>query len=194
MDLEKSSKKFWPWIVLNLKVGALSVGASARIMIYQDDLEQNKNWLTREDFQEILTLCSILPGPNLVNLVCYLGYQLSSVLGAILGLLALAIPGAFLIVLIWKLFPFENENIHHLFQGFSIGSVLLFSIFIGRLFQGLKSRGFGNLSVSNFKWAVRLLLALIAFSLSLEGFSLVWVILCGIVVCLIVEFALVEPR
>ncbi len=75
------------WLVINLKIGALSFGSAGRAMLYRDAVVNDKKWLTDDEFQEVMTITQILPGPNLVNLSAYLGYRLSGKLGTVGGLL-----------------------------------------------------------------------------------------------------------
>lgn len=125
------------WFRLNLEIGALSVGGSGRILLYQDAVVRDRAWMTHDEFQEALTLAQVLPGPNLVNLSAYLGLALSGRLAAALGVLALGLPGALLVVAAVSFLPLDQPDVRLVFQGFSMGSVALFLVFLARLYRGL---------------------------------------------------------
>ena len=63
-------------------------------------LVEQQRWLTEEEFNETLSLCQLLPGPNIVNVACIVGQRfrgLPGVLaagGGILGLPILLAIGA----------------------------------------------------------------------------------------------------
>lgn len=101
--------KLKDWVLLNLKVGALSFGSGGRQMFYYNILVNELHVLTSDEFNEIMSVTQIIPGPNLGNLVTYLGYSMFGILGAICGLLALCAPGTLLLVSIFKFLNLENK-------------------------------------------------------------------------------------
>lgn len=125
------------WFKLNLKFGFLSIGGSARSQLYHEAVVEKHGWIKNEEFFEILTIAQMFPGPNLVNISIYLGYRLSGIRGAILGLLGLGVPGAFLTIAVISFIDLNNRHISWLFQGFSIGSISLSVLFVMRLSEGL---------------------------------------------------------
>ena len=120
------------WIWINLKIGALSFGGSGRMILFQEAVVEKQGWLTQEEFLESLSLAQILPGPNLVNLSAYISqrlFQSSWVTAA--AVVALTLPGALLglaLITVANLSRFDR-----LFQGFSLGSIALFLVFISRM-------------------------------------------------------------
>ena len=63
-------------------------------MLYEEAVVQRRGWLSAAEFEEVLTIAQLLPGPNLVNLAAYLGYRLVGPVLAVLGVLCLCLPGA----------------------------------------------------------------------------------------------------
>lgn len=192
------------WLLFNLKVGALSFGASNRILFYHEQVVEQWKWLKNEEFQESLTITSVMPGPNLVNLVAYLGFQLTNAWGAVSGLFWLALPGALIAVGIWEVVPFDNRHVAAFFTGLSLGSIMMFSLFMYRLMRGTlttytqlrlqtekKDQGF---KISRLKLVARWALAAAVFVLSFQGYSLVYIILIGAVIAFAVEFGLSDGQ
>lgn len=190
-DTETVSRKptLKEWVLLNLKIGTLSFGGASRIVLYQDEIVDRYQWLSRDEIQEILTIVQVLPGPNLVNFVAYLGSRLHSHLAALLGVLCLSIPGAFLIVAV-ALLPNENPIIEKIFRGLSIGSIILFSVFLYRLANGIKATLSTQTQISKSKTYLRYFLAAIIFAFSYLGTPVIPLIFCSSIVCIAVEFLL----
>ncbi len=175
------------WLIVNLKIGALSFGGSGRLALYQDACVDEKKWLTNEEFNEVLTLAQVLPGPSLVNLAMYLGIMLVNFWSGVAGLIALVVPGAIAIVALVSVVNINNPDVARVFQGFSIGSVIIFLLFLERVWGGLffsvKTK-----ELSKFKKIFRLSVVIAAAMSSLANLPLIPVILIGIAVCLIGEF------
>jgi chromate transporter len=79
-----------------LKVGIQGFGGVlpwARRMIVEE-----RHWLSEVDFVDLLSLCQLLPGPNIVNLTVALGNRFAGPLGALAGLAGL-LAAPFAIVL-----------------------------------------------------------------------------------------------
>ena len=63
-------------------------------------LVERKGWMSPEEFNETLSLCQSLPGPNVVNLSVVVGGRSAGALGAVSALLGLvAAPVAIVLVL-----------------------------------------------------------------------------------------------
>lgn len=169
---------FFAWLCLNVKIGATSFGSSSRILLYKEAVVGEKQWLSEEEFYEILTVSQLVPGPNLINLVIYISYKLfPRKLLAIPALLALALPGALLGVFLYTIVDLENPHIVRVLEGFSIGSVALTLIFLAGI---LKSIGldFSRHAVTRKNMAKIFIVFAVGFS-SLHGFSLLWILFLG---------------
>jgi chromate transporter len=169
------------WFLLNLKIGALSFGGSARLLMYQDYVVDRKKWMSPEEFQEMFTIIQVLPGPNLVNLCVYLGYLLTNPLHAILGLLALAVPGTVIAVSVISFVNFQNFHVASFFQGLSIASVGLFTVFVWRLRHGI-------VKASRRKLILRIAIILAVMLSVFASVRLDFVLIAAIPACLLVEF------
>jgi chromate transporter len=63
-------------------------------------LVEERRWLSDEEFSEALSLCQVLPGPNIVNMAVCVGTRFRGALGAIAAFLGLlCAPFAIILVL-----------------------------------------------------------------------------------------------
>jgi chromate transporter len=68
-------------------------GFGGVLAIAQRELVERKQWMTREQFVETLSVCQILPGPNVVNLALMVGDRHFGLRGAFVALAGmLAVP------------------------------------------------------------------------------------------------------
>jgi len=177
------------WFLLNLKIGSLSFGSSSRIMLYQEAVVDQNKWLVDSEYQEILTVAQLAPGPNLVNLAVYLGYKLAGPVASVAGLLGLATPGVVVILLVNAFLDLQNEHVSWLFKGFSLGSVALFLVFLYRLIKGLKDTS-SKEKISRVKLAIRGLISAGVIIASLTQVPLVQILIVGILISWAMEYIL----
>jgi len=63
-------------------------------------LVQDKNWLSEEEFVDVLSLCQFLPGPNIVNLTVLVGRRFRGPRGAIAATLGVVLLPLVIVVLL----------------------------------------------------------------------------------------------
>jgi len=61
-------------------------------------LVEQKRWMDADEFNEALSLCKVLPGPNIVNFAIIYGSRVHGPLGAIAALVALIAPSAVIVL------------------------------------------------------------------------------------------------
>lgn len=171
------------WVFICLRIGALSFGSGGRALLFRDAVVDEKKWLSADEFQEALTVTQVLPGPNLGNLAAYLGYRFCGLGGAVGGLVALAAPGALLLIAIYNLLGLGASRYTLLFKGMGLGSILLFAVLIARVVETMK-----RATPSKFSW--RVAVAGGTTVAMLTGFPISTVLVGGGVAGVLVEFAL----
>lgn len=105
---------------LFFKIGAFTIGGGyAMLPFIQDEVVEKNEWLTTEEFVDILAIAEVTPGPVAVNTSTYVGYKLKGVKGGIVCTLGTILPSFFIILLIitsfWKYR--ENPVIDRMFIG-----------------------------------------------------------------------------
>ena len=176
------------WLRVNLTIGTLSFGSASRIVLYEDAVVRDRGWLSAAEFDEVLTVAQLLPGPNLVNLSAYLGYRLVGVAGALLGIVCLCLPGAVLAVALSGLLAVDRPWVQAPLRGMAVSGIVLLLMFLWRRLPGLGSTADpAVLASTRIRVARGVLLAAVAAAV-LAGASLFAVQAVAIPVALVVEF------
>ena len=135
--MQTAATRSWLW--LNFKIGALSVGVASRLLLFEEAMVREHQWVSADEFQELLTLAQMLPGPNLVNFAACAGSRLVPHWVNLTALLLLVAPGALIAIMIFAWAPLGNAHVKQLFRGFAIGAFLLTARFLWTLASGLKA-------------------------------------------------------
>ncbi|MCK9906166.1 chromate transporter, partial [Frankia sp. Cpl3] len=75
-------------------------GGPPSIPLIQNEVVNHYHWMTVKEFGEVLALANALPSPIATKLGGYIGYQIASVPGAIVALLATVAPTAIAMILL----------------------------------------------------------------------------------------------
>src|SRR6059036_575137 len=82
-----------------LRLGTLGFGGPIALAGHmQQDLVDQRGWISKEEYVEGLALAQLAPGPLAAQLAIYLGYVRAGILGATLVAVAFVLP-SFLMVL-----------------------------------------------------------------------------------------------
>ena len=95
---KRGNKSLWEIARTFLKLGALSYGGPAIMGIMQAELQEKRQWLSKERFLEGLALVNMLPGPVATQLGIFIGHDRAGWRGGVIAGLCFMLP-AFLILL-----------------------------------------------------------------------------------------------
>ncbi|MEY8414929.1 chromate transporter [Tissierella praeacuta DSM 18095] len=140
--MRKLLKLFWAFF----KIGAFTIGGGyAMLPLIQREVVDENNWLTTEEFIDILAIAEVTPGPVAVNTSTYVGYKVAGIKGAMFCTLGTILPSFTIILLIVKFFWGFRQNpiIEKVFLGirpavaalifsavYKLGKNMKFNIFI----------------------------------------------------------------
>ncbi|HMO30009.1 chromate transporter [Enterovirga sp.] len=79
------------------RIGLTSFGGGISGWLLREFVQQRR-WLSEEEFLNGLALSQAFPGVNVSNMAIWIGYRLLGTWGALLSLLGIIVPAAFLIV------------------------------------------------------------------------------------------------
>lgn len=100
------------------KIGAFTFGGGyAMIPLIEEEVVHKKEWLSKEEFVDVLVVSQSLPGALAVNTSIFLGYKISGIVGAIASLIAVILP-SFLIILVIAAFFMQFRNNYYVNAAF----------------------------------------------------------------------------
>lgn len=75
-------------------------GGPASIPLVESEVVGRYEWMTVQEFGEVLALGNSLPGPIATKMAGYIGYEMGGVLGSVVGVFATIAPSMILMVLL----------------------------------------------------------------------------------------------
>ena len=83
---------------LFLKLGTTAFGGpAAHIALMENEVVRRRQWLTREEFLDLLGLVNLIPGPNSTELAIFIGYRRAGWRGLLLGGACFILPAALIV-------------------------------------------------------------------------------------------------
>lgn len=93
------------------KVGGFTLGGGyAMVPLMEKEVVTNKQWLTHEEFMDILVVAQSTPGLFAIDMASHIGYKFRGVLGGIVSALGVAVPSIVCILLIAIFFQSFKTN------------------------------------------------------------------------------------
>jgi chromate transporter len=88
---------------LFLKLGTISFGGPAvHIAMMEHEVVSRRNWMTREEFLDLLGATNLIPGPNSTEMAIHVGHRRAGWLGLIVAGATFIFPAAFIVtILAW---------------------------------------------------------------------------------------------
>ena len=130
-------KKIIEMFIAFFKIGAFTFGGGyAMIPLIEEEVVNNKRWIDKNEFMDILVVSQSLPGALAVNCSIFLGYKIGGFLGAIMALLAVILPSFFIIIIIAAFFmQFRNNYyVNAAFKGITAAVPML--VLVGAISLG----------------------------------------------------------
>lgn len=127
-----------------LRIGLMSFGGPAgQIALMHKVLVDQKRWLDEGTFLLALNFCTLLPGPEAMQLATYAGWRLHGVRGGLVAGLLFVLPGALLILAISILYGSfgQVQIVATLFEGIKAAVLAIVADALWRIARrALKSR------------------------------------------------------
>jgi chromate transporter len=128
---------FWVF----LKIGSVSFGGfMAFISVIADTIVEKRKLLKQEDMLDCISLANLLPGPQGVNCVAYVGYRLRSGLGALVSVVGVLLPTFVLIVVLtglYVVYASQATVLSNLFAGFTPAVAAIIVSVVHRMAKGV---------------------------------------------------------
>lgn len=112
-----------------MKLGLMGFGGVlplAHRMIVDD-----QKWLDSEAFSNLLGICQLLPGGNIINMAVAIGYEFHGIKGAVSSVIGLITAPTIIVIMIYQLYTqFQSyPTIQHMIEGLAAAAAgLLFAM------------------------------------------------------------------
>ena len=114
-----------------LKIGLFTIGGGyAMIPLIEREVVERRQWLTKEDFLDLMSLSQALPGVFAVNFSIYIGHKLRGMRGSLALAAGIVLPSFIIILLIAMLFSAfaDNKVVEAIFKGIRPAVVALIAV------------------------------------------------------------------
>ncbi|WP_321335376.1 chromate transporter [uncultured Bacteroides sp.] len=102
------------------KIGLFTIGGGyAMIPLIENEIVTKRDWISKEDFLDLLAIAQSAPGVMAINIAIFIGYKLKGIRGSLASTLGVALP-SFVIILSIALFFHnfkENQIVERIFKG-----------------------------------------------------------------------------
>src|SRR5690554_2196780 len=116
---QRDRPSFWEIFLQFLIIGAVSFGGG--IIAYEKILlTEKKRWLTDDEFMAALAISQTMPGLNAVNLAVLAGDKLRGVIGSVIAVLGLLLPGCTFVLVVGLVYI---KNADHLMANLLLTAV-----------------------------------------------------------------------
>ena len=165
------------------KIGLFTFGGGyAMIALLENEFVEKKQFLTKEEFLNMLAIAESTPGPIAINSATYIGYKTAGVMGSAFATLGVCLPSFIIIYIISLFFDafLKLKFVQYAFLGIRACVVYLIASAGFKLLKGLKS---GVLPKIIF---ISVFILMTAFSIFAIKFSTVFYILISGTLALII--------
>lgn len=102
------------------RIGLFTIGGGyAMLPIIEAEIVNKQQWITKEDFLDLVAIAQTVPGIFAVNISIFIGYKLRKFWGAFFMALGSILPSFIIILLIALFFQRfqDNETVQRIFKG-----------------------------------------------------------------------------
>lgn len=102
-------KLFWSF----LQIGLFSFGGGyAALPLIENQVVTINNWLTQEEFIDIVSISQMTPGPIAINAATFVGQKVAGFAGAVVATLGSIFPSCVILIIIARFYvKFQNANV-----------------------------------------------------------------------------------
>ena len=102
---------FWSFF----QIGLFSIGGGyAALPLIQTQVVQVHSWITMNEFNDLITISQMTPGPIAINSATFVGNQIAGLGGAIISTLGCIMPSCIIISILGLMKQLEPEKLFQL--------------------------------------------------------------------------------
>lgn len=118
-----------------LRVGLFAIGGAYSFLpLIEKEVVQRYNWLTRDEFLDILGIVKIFPGAISIKYATYTGYKIAGIAGAVVANLGNLLAPA-LLILFASIFYVRYKDTSPIKNAFNMIQLVMFSMLLAVAFQ-----------------------------------------------------------
>jgi chromate transporter len=178
-------KILWELFSTLFKIGLFTFGGGyAMIAFFEREFVENKKWLDKDEFLDMVAIAESTPGPIAINSATYVGYKQAGALGSAFATLGVVLP-SFIIIYIISLFLdafLTFELVGYAFKGIQAGVVYLILSAGIKMLKGMEKKAMPIAIMC------AVLICMVAFSIFAVKFSAILFILISGVIGLVAFF------
>ena len=121
---------------LFLWLGTIAFGGpAAHIAMMEDEVVRRRQWLTHDDFIDMIGACNLIPGPNSTEMALHVGQRRAGAAGLIIAGIAFIVPAALItMALAWAYVSFGRmPQVSGILYGIKPAIIAVIVQAIGRL-------------------------------------------------------------
>lgn len=106
------------------------IGFGGVLPLAHQMIVEDKKWLSSAQFTDLLGICQILPGGNIINMAVAIGMRFQGYRGALYALLGLISAPTLIVVALYQSYAYfqDNVSVQHMIQGLAAAAAgLLFA-------------------------------------------------------------------
>jgi chromate transporter len=99
--MKQAGAEVWELAAVFLRLGTTAFGGpAAHIAMMEDEIVTRRQWLSREEFIDLLGATNLIPGPNSTELAIHIGYRRAGFAGLIVAGVCFILPAALIVAAI----------------------------------------------------------------------------------------------
>ena len=172
----KKLKDLLTLFITFFKIGIITFGGGyAMIAVMERELAEKRQWITHDEFLDMIAVAESSPGPIAINSATFIGYKLNKFFGSLFATLGVVLP-SFIIIFVISLFFDEFltiEYVGYAFHGIQAAVVFLIISAGVKMLKHLKKTPLAVILT------VLTVITLVLLALFALKFSTVFIILIG---------------
>lgn len=155
-----------------MKIGAFTIGGGyAMIPIIENEIVKKNNWISDEEFLDMVVLAQTAPGILAMNISILVGNRVAGKSGAVVSALGAGLP-SFVIILILAAFLNKFQDNVYVMKAFRAVRPAVIALIAVPVFSLAKS--------AKISWKTVLIPVVVALLIWLLNFSPIWIIIIAI--------------
>ncbi|NLL83244.1 MAG: chromate transporter [Lentisphaerae bacterium] len=92
------------------KIGLFTIGGGMAMLPLIHEEMTAREWMTNDEFLDVLAISEMTPGPMVVNAATFVGYRISGIPGSLVATLSLILPSLLIVCLIGALWQRHRND------------------------------------------------------------------------------------